>query len=1074
MKNTFFKSFLVMLAMATSFAFTACDDSENGTTSLDPDVELSVETLAFTQAEESKTFDITVDADWKVEVPVSADWVTVTPQKGGAGQHTLTVSVAENTSGSARETVIGVTALHPTYGEWDTEKLTVSQSASEEEIKPLQDVYFDDFDKKEAVKDASGYWPWLKDTAADYTNPQGSGAANVTYESANVTVRANSASDSNYSDYEGSGLNNLFFGARINYVTVSGIELPTEGDCFVLSFGSEKYSQDGDSVFNNDEFHVYISSDNTLWSEVEYAFEDGDELSGRWNDAKGSFRLALVPSTLSIMVSADVASVYRLDDLKLQSGGEGAQLIDLAQGVENPNEPETPDTPATPVEGKFFSDNFDKKEAVKDASGYWPYMSADYGNAVGDGAATVSYDSKNVTVRANSMSNGNYSAYAGSGLNNLFFGKEGNYVEIRDITLPAGEDTFMMTFGAEKYTQGGDSVFKYDEFHVYLSADNTTWSEITYAFEDGDNLDGTWNDATATFRLTEVPAKLSVKFSVDAASVYRLDDLTLGIAESATQDVTLSEGSGTPEEPAGDEVTVTEAIGLAQGTTVNVKESTVVAVSARSYLLTDGTSYILAYAGADPGLVVGDKVTVSASVGAYRSVPQLADPVATKVGHDDAFTHPEPTVMDGAAADAFLTSTYIKYVKMTGKLVKSGNYWNVELEGASTAQGSVSYPTAAMCPDELDGTMVDIYGYTIYQTRDTDVNIIATHVVPTGETPEEPEQPEQPEQPEEPEQPGEVVTVAQFLAAAESESVTYRLSGTITKVANTTYGNFDLTDETGTVYIYGLCSPTGAQQYWAESGAKLGDDIVIETIRTSYNGSPQGKNAIFVSLQSPGTRAFWSPESAAVTLGAAGQSVNVALNAYNLAESVNVTSDNAAISASYANGVVTISAGANETDAVINATVTVACGSLSHTIAVTQLKQSSGGGEVVSVEKVMSAQGWANAQAVKELVMDENITVTFAQGSANNPPAYYTTGNAVRLYQNGATMTVTASNGKIITAIDIEFANNHYYMEPDCGEFSAEAATRSWSGEAGSVKFTTTGTDKDHRAYVAKIKVTYM
>lgn len=884
MKNTFFKSFMAIAAVVASFAFTACDDSEKGTTFLDPDVELSVETLAFTQAEESKTFDITVDADWKVDVPVSADWLTVTPLNGGAGQHTLTVSVAANNTGSAREAILRVIALHPVYDEWDIEKLTVSQSATEEEIKPLEVVYSDNFDKKEAVKDGN-YWPWLKDTAADYTNPQGSGAANVAYESANVTVRANSASDSNYSDYAGSGLNNLFFGARINYVTVSGIEMPAEGDCFVLSFGSEKYSQEGDSTFNNDEFHVYISSDNTLWSEVEYAFEEGDELSGRWNDAKASFRLASVPSTLSIMVSADVASVYRLDDLQLSSGGEGAQLIDLAQGVENPNEPETPDTPDTPVEGSFFTDNFDKKEAVKDASGYWPYMSADYGNAVGDGAATVSYDSKNVTVRANSASNGNYSAYEGSGLNNLFFGKEGNYVEIRDITLPAGEDTFMMTFGAEKYTQNGDSVFKYDEFHVYLSADNATWSEITYSFADGDNLDGTWNDASATFRLTEVPAKLSVKFSVDVASVYRLDDVVLGVAESATQDVTLSEGSGTPEEP---------------------------------------------------------------------------------------------------------------------------------------------------------------------------------------------EQPEQPEEPEQPIEPGDVVTVAQFLAAAESESVTYRLSGTITKVTNTQYGNFDLTDDTGTVYIYGLCSPTGAQQYWAESGAKLGDDIVIETIRTSYNGSPQGTNAIFVSLQSPGTRAFWSPESAAVTLGAAGQSVNVALNAYNLTESVNVTSDNAAISASYANGVVTISAGANETDAVINATVTVACGSLSHTIAVTQLKQSSGGGEVVSVEKVMSAQGWANAQAVKELVMDENITVKFDQASAGTAPAYYTSGNAVRLYQNGATMTVTASNGKVITAIDIEFANNHYYMEPDCGEFSAEAATRSWSGEAGSVKFTTTGTDKDHRAYVAKIKVTYM
>lgn len=70
----------------------------------------------------------------------------------------------------------------------------------------------------------------------------------------------------------------------------------------------------------------------------------------------------------------------------------------------------------------------------------------------------------------------------------------------------------------------------------------------------------------------------------------------------------------------------------------------------------------------------------------------------------------------------------------------------------------------------------------------------------------------------------------------------------ITRVVNTTYGNFDLTDETGTVYIYGLCSPEGAQKYWAESGAKLGDTITIKTVRTSYGGSPQGKNAIFVEL----------------------------------------------------------------------------------------------------------------------------------------------------------------------------------------------------------------------------------
>lgn len=92
-----------------------------------------------------------------------------------------------------------------------------------------------------------------------------------------------------------------------------------------------------------------------------------------------------------------------------------------------------------------------------------------------------------------------------------------------------------------------------------------------------------------------------------------------------------------------------------------------------------------------------------------------------------------------------------------------------------------------------------------------------------------------------------VATVAEFLNAVE-DSTLYELTGVITKVANTTYGNFDLTDETGTVYIYGLCSPTGEQKYWAASGAKVGDTITVRTVRTSYNGTPQGKNAIFVKL----------------------------------------------------------------------------------------------------------------------------------------------------------------------------------------------------------------------------------
>ena len=97
------------------------------------------------------------------------------------------------------------------------------------------------------------------------------------------------------------------------------------------------------------------------------------------------------------------------------------------------------------------------------------------------------------------------------------------------------------------------------------------------------------------------------------------------------------------------------------------------------------------------------------------------------------------------------------------------------------------------------------------------------------------------------EPPFKVATVAEFLAAAEDATV-YELTGVITSVTNTTYGNFYLKDATGEVLIYGLCSPEGAQKYWATSGAKVGDTITVQTVRTSYNNAPQGKNAIFVKL----------------------------------------------------------------------------------------------------------------------------------------------------------------------------------------------------------------------------------
>lgn len=89
---------------------------------------------------------------------------------------------------------------------------------------------------------------------------------------------------------------------------------------------------------------------------------------------------------------------------------------------------------------------------------------------------------------------------------------------------------------------------------------------------------------------------------------------------------------------------------------------------------------------------------------------------------------------------------------------------------------------------------------------------------------------------------GEVkaVTIAAFNAAEESNSQVYELVGTIGGSINTTYGNFDLTDETGTVYVYGLTATNlgyGAQNDKSYSSLNLaaGDKIKIRGYRGSYN-----------------------------------------------------------------------------------------------------------------------------------------------------------------------------------------------------------------------------------------------
>ena len=78
----------------------------------------------------------------------------------------------------------------------------------------------------------------------------------------------------------------------------------------------------------------------------------------------------------------------------------------------------------------------------------------------------------------------------------------------------------------------------------------------------------------------------------------------------------------------------------------------------------------------------------------------------------------------------------------------------------------------------------------------------------------------------------ENATCAQVIAGPDSK--TYRVTGTCTGIYNTTYGNWYLTDETGTITIYGTLDKNGKTQNFSSLGIEVGDIVTVEGPKKTY------------------------------------------------------------------------------------------------------------------------------------------------------------------------------------------------------------------------------------------------
>ena len=110
-------------------------------------------------------------------------------------------------------------------------------------------------------------------------------------------------------------------------------------------------------------------------------------------------------------------------------------------------------------------------------------------------------------------------------------------------------------------------------------------------------------------------------------------------------------------------------------------------------------------------------------------------------------------------------------------------------------------------------------------------------------------------------------TVANFLAQATGDAW-YKLTGTITNLQAGDYGNFDLVDETGSVYVYGLTVAPVAKndKSFPKLGLKDGDKVTLIGKRAEYKGTAQvGGPAYYISHEAGAAEEPVVPENPATS-----------------------------------------------------------------------------------------------------------------------------------------------------------------------------------------------------------------
>ena len=248
------------------------------------------------------------------------------------------------------------------------------------------------------------------------------------------------------------------------------------------------------------------------------------------------------------------------------------------------------------------------------------------------------------------------------------------------------------------------------------------------------------------------------------------------------------------------------------------------------------------------GYAEGDSLTIVGTRGDYNGKPEVMGPayaIRAKGGAPSPEPDPQPELTKATIADVIAAEVSDDvWYELTGTItdVQNTDYGNIVIEdetGSILVYGLTkewnggsndkSYSEIGL----REGDIVTLGGTRDEYNGEPQIGGTAFYISHVqGEAPEI-----------------LVSTIEDFLAAEESDQW-YRLSGKISNLVNTDYGNFDIVDEEGnSVYVYGLkvTSDAGGQTF-GETGLQEGDYVTLVGKRSSFNGEPQVGSAYYAAL----------------------------------------------------------------------------------------------------------------------------------------------------------------------------------------------------------------------------------